>query len=240
MEKNKAEGPDKIPIEFYQVCWNIVKYDILQLFDDFHNEKVDICRINYGIIALIPKVSDAARIQQFRPICLLYCIYKLITKTLTLRLEKIADKLIHTNQTAFMKGRNIMNGIMVLHEILHETKRRKQIGVILKLDFEKAYDKVSWSFLFECLAARGFCSKWCKWIEQVVTGGTVSVKMNDLIGPYIKSFKGVRQGDPLLPILFNFVADGLSRMILKAQSNDLFCGLIDHILDKGGSCTTIR
>jgi hypothetical protein len=97
MEKNKAAGPDKIPIEFYQVCWNIVKYDILQLFDDFHNEKVDICRINYGIIALIPKVSDAARIQQFRPICLLNCIYKLITKTLTLRLEKIADKLIHTN-----------------------------------------------------------------------------------------------------------------------------------------------
>ena len=57
--------------------------------------------------------------------------------------------------------------------------------------------------------------------------------MNDLIGPYIKSYKGVRQGDPLSPILFNFVADGLSRMILKAQSNDLFCGLIDHIVDKG-------
>lgn len=57
--------------------------------------------------------------------------------------------------------------------------------------------------------------------------------MNDLIGPYIKSFKGVRQGDPLSPILFNFVADGLSRMILKAQSNNLFCGLIDHIIDKG-------
>ena len=89
-----------------------------------------------------------------------------------------------------------MSGIMVLHEILHETKRRKQTGLILKLDFEKAYDKVSWRFLLECLAARGFCSKWCKWIEQVVTGGTVSVKMNDLIGPYIKSYKGVRQGDP--------------------------------------------
>ena len=57
--------------------------------------------------------------------------------------------------------------------------------------------------------------------------------MNDLIGPYIKSHKGVRQGDPLSPILFNFVADGLSRMILKAQSSDLFCGFIDHIIEKG-------
>jgi retron-type reverse transcriptase len=67
----------------------------------------------------------------------------------------------------------------------------------------------------------------------VVSGGTVSVKLNELIGPYIKSFKGVRQGDPLSPILFNIAADGLSRTILRAQSNYLFCGLIDHIKEKG-------
>lgn len=65
MEKHKAAGPDKIPIEFYQVCWDIVKHDIMQLFDDFHKGKVDICRINCGVITLLPKVSDAARIQQF-------------------------------------------------------------------------------------------------------------------------------------------------------------------------------
>lgn len=91
------------------------------------------------------------------------------------------------------------------------------MGVVLKLDFEKAYDKVKWKFLFECLKARGFCKQWCSWIKQVVSGGTVSVKLNDIIGPYIKSYKGVRQGDPSSPILFNFVADGLSRMIHKAQ-----------------------
>jgi hypothetical protein len=74
---------------------------------------------------------------------------------------------------------------------------------------------------------------WCEWIRRVVSGGTVSVKMNDLLGPYIKSHKGVRQGDPLSPILFNFVADGLSRMIHRAQSNKLICGLVDHIVDNG-------
>ena len=104
---------------------------------------MDISRINYGVITLLPKFCDAAKIQQFRPICLLNCLYKLITKTLTLRLEDVAGKLIHNNQTAFMKGRSIMSGIMILHEILHETKRKKQIGIILKLDFEEAYDKVN-------------------------------------------------------------------------------------------------
>jgi hypothetical protein len=66
-------------------------------------------------------------------------------------MERIADKLIHNNQTAFMRGRNIMTGIMCLHETLHETRRRNEIGVILKLNFEKAYDKVNWNLLFDCL-----------------------------------------------------------------------------------------
>ena len=108
-----------------------------------------------------------------------------------------------------------MSGVMALHEVLHETKRRKETGVVLKLDFEKAYDKVCWDFLFSNLEMRGFNNKWCGWIKQVVTGGTVCVKINNTLGPYFVSHKGVRQGDPLSPILFNFVADRLSRMIRK-------------------------
>jgi hypothetical protein len=192
MEINKVAGPDKIPIDFYQACWTIVKGDIVQLFADFHAETIDISRLKYRIITLLPKKSDATAIQQYRPICLLNCLCKLMTKTLTIRMEGIAEKLIHSNQTTFIKGRNIVSGIMILHEVLHETKLRNQIGIVLKLDFEKAYDKVKWKFLFEFLMARGFCPKWCRWLKQVVSGGTVSVKLNDLIGPYIKSFKGVR------------------------------------------------
>lgn len=182
-----------------------------------------------GLSHCFPKNSDSSTIQQYRLICLLNCIYKLITKTLSIRIKRVAEKLIHSNQSAYMKGRNTMSGTM----ILHETKKKTQIGIILKLDFEMAYDKVRWGFLFEFLAARGFCSKWCRWIEQVVSIGTVSVKLNDLIGLYIKSYKGVMEGDPLSPILFNFVADGLTRMIVKAQENNKFCGLINHIIDKG-------
>ena len=104
---------------------------------------------------------------------------------------------------------------------------------MFKIDFEKAYDKVSWKLLFDCLSLRGFDSKWCGWIKQVVSGGTVSVKLNDSVGPYIKSFKGVRQGDPLSPILFNFVADCLTRMVIRAQENNIFSGLVDNIIPRG-------
>ena len=122
---------------------------------DFHAGNLDVSRLNYGIITPLPKI------QQFRPICLLNCLYKWITKVLTLRLDPLPEKLILVNQSAFMKGRHIMNGIMALHEILHETKRTKEVGLVLKLDFEKAYDKVCWEFLFSCLKIRGFSETWC-------------------------------------------------------------------------------
>jgi hypothetical protein len=77
---------------------------------------------------------------------------------------------------------------------LHETKRRGEVGVILKLNFEKAYDKVHWGYLLKSLEARGFSEMWCQWVSKVLCQGTVSVKLNDQIGPYFQSFNGVRQG----------------------------------------------
>ena len=80
------------------------------------------------MITLLPKLVDACKIQQFKPICLLNCLYKWITKVLSLRLDSVADTLILFTQSAFMEGRNIMNGVLALHEILHETKRIKDKG----------------------------------------------------------------------------------------------------------------
>jgi len=80
MEKNKAAGPDCIPAEFFQQCWEIVKQNILELFHDFYVGNLNVSRLNYGIITILPKVADAEKIQQFRPICLLNYLYKWITK----------------------------------------------------------------------------------------------------------------------------------------------------------------
>jgi hypothetical protein len=163
MEKNKAADPDGFPIEFYQRSWVFIKRDIMELFNDFYEGKLDIRRINYDIITLIPKTKEAIKIQQYIPIYLLSCLYKWFTKILTMRIEAVGDRIIHRNQVAFIGGRNIINNILALYEILHETKRRNKVGVVLKLDFEKAYDKVYCGFLMTCLRARGFAEKWCSW-----------------------------------------------------------------------------
>lgn len=125
-KKNKAAGPDNIPIEFYQSYWPIVKNDIMKLFEEFHKGSLEVSRLNYGVITLLPKVLDANKIQQFRPICMMNCLYEWFTKVLSLRLDSVADKLILNTQSAFMKGRNIMNGVLALHEILHETKKKEK------------------------------------------------------------------------------------------------------------------
>ena len=142
MATNRAPGPDNIPIEFYQICWEIVKDDIMSLFRHFHNGTLDVQRLNYGVITLLPKVSGADKIQQFRPICLLNVSFKIFTKVGTNRLILVAHSVVQPSQTAFMPGRHILEGVVVLHETLHEIHSKKLDGVIFKVDFEKAYDKV--------------------------------------------------------------------------------------------------
>jgi hypothetical protein len=72
----------------------------------------------------------------------------------------------------------------------------------------------------------------CTWIKKVLQNGTISVKINNELGPYFASHKGVRQGDPLSPLLFNVAADVLTRMVLSAQQNGLVTGLIDHLIPR--------
>jgi hypothetical protein len=128
MERNKAAGPDGFPIEFYQVCWDIIKDDLMQIFEDFYQHKINLQRINYGVITLIPKGENANIIQKYRPICLLQVLFKIFTKTLTVRSETYMLKIIHHCQTAFIRGRFITDGVMLLQEILRETKVKKQQG----------------------------------------------------------------------------------------------------------------
>jgi hypothetical protein len=86
--------------------------------------------------------------------------------------------------------------------------------------------------LIKCFKARGFCDQ-CSWIEHILHNRIVSVRVNNMNGPYFQSCKGVGQGGPLSPLLFNFVVDSLTRMMLKAQSNELVTGLIDHLAPQG-------
>ena len=126
----------------------------------------------------MPKLKEANTIKQFRPICLLNVDYKWFTKVLTNRLVPVAKKMIGKNQTGFIKGRNILEGVVVLHEVLHELHRSKARTLVLKIDFEKAYDRVRWDFLEKVMKGKGFPSKWINWVMSTVRGGRVCINVN--------------------------------------------------------------
>ena len=167
----------------------------------------------------MPKIKEAEWIQQYRPICLLNVSFKIFTKVATNRLNSVADHVVRPYQTTFMQGRNILDGVVILHETVHEMHRKNMSGVVFKVDFEKAYDKVKWSFLQQALSMKGFFEKWHKWIQIFVTGGSVAIKVNDDIGHYFQTKKGLRQGDPMSPVLFNIVTGMLAILIDRAKQN---------------------
>ena len=181
----------------------------MAMFVQLHHGDLPLYKLNFGVITLLPKKDDAVQIQQYRPICLLNVSFKIFTKVGTNRITKIADKVIRPTQTAFMPGRHILEGVVVLHETIHELHRKNMDGVLFKIDFEKAYDKVKWSFLQQTLRMKGFDHKWCDLITNFVQGGSVGIRVNDDIGHYFQTRKGLRQGDPLSPLLFNIIVDML-------------------------------
>ena len=126
-----------------------------------------------------------------------------------------------------------MDGVLSLHEILNYTYVKKRVGIVLKLDFGKAYDKVNWDFLLECHKMRGFNDTWCGWVKQILYNGTVSIKLNSNVGPYFQSKKGARQGDPHSPFLFNLAVECLTKMIKNAQKNKLIVGLASDLIPDG-------
>jgi hypothetical protein len=138
MEHKKALGPDSFPANFYQVCWDIIKDDLMAMFTEFHKGELPLYSLNFGTIILLPKYKEATQIQYYIPICLLNVSFKIFTKVATNRTTQIAQKVIIPSQMTFIPSRNIMEGVIVLHETIHEMHRKKQSGVILKIDFEKA------------------------------------------------------------------------------------------------------
>ena len=145
--------------QFYQSFWDVIKDDLLRIFNAFYHHELDVSKFNLATICLIPKKDDTITVRNYRPISLINCSYKIITKLLANRLALVMDSIIDPSQTAYIKGRFILDNVVCAHEVLHQVKIKKQKGVLFKLDFEKAFDHVHWDFLFEVMHARGFGQK---------------------------------------------------------------------------------
>lgn len=157
MPKQKASGPDGLPIEFYQRFWDIVGMDITNLVTRIQDSRVDMACLNKAAITLVPKKNGANRIRDYRPISVINTVIRLITKVLSNRLQPQLQLLVSNTQTAFVKGRSLIESFLVARELLCASYQNKTPSILYKVDFEKAFDMVDWCFLANLLIERGGC-----------------------------------------------------------------------------------
>jgi len=124
--------------------------------EDSRKKKTILKALNTSFIALIPKQENAMTPDRFRPIALCNVVYKIISKIITNRLKPLPLTLVSKEQTRYVEGRQILNNIIQAHEVIHSLKSNKQPGIIIQLDLEKAYDKLSWAYIREVLKSYGF------------------------------------------------------------------------------------
>jgi len=224
----KSSGPDGFPIFFFQKHWNLIKDDIFKLCADFFSGSVNLERINWVHIALIAKSNAPSEVSEFRPISLINSTCKIISKILATRLGLVVGKLVDISQSGFIR-RCIADNIIAAQEVIFNLQKKKKLGFAFKVDFAKAFDSLDWDFLLEILSARGFGQRWLSWIHAILHSAKAQILVNGSTQGYIRCKRGLRQGDPLSPLLFAIAADSLSAMFSHAIKSKVLIGVpLDH------------
>lgn len=181
--------------------------------------------INDAIIVLLPKCSDPKRMSDYRPISFIPCIGKLFSKVLANRLVPRLNNMVHPSQSAFIKGRSLQDNFQYVQATAKALHAKKHPSLLLKFDIAKAFDTVAWPFLVEIMTHLGFPQLWRDWVASILINSSTRVSMNGAPGHRIFHAQGLRQGDPLSPMLFVLVMEVLSAMIRKADEWALFNNL---------------
>ncbi|KAL4310832.1 hypothetical protein GQ457_01G001810 [Hibiscus cannabinus] len=224
-EGSKAPGPDGFNMSFIKKFWKVLKTDFLDFFSKFHSSKIIDFSFNHSFITLIPKKLNPIFIEDFRPISLVGCVYKLLAKVLARRLGNVSENIIGDNQFAFCPGKQILDCVLIANETIDFVKRSGAQSLVFKADFQKAYGSVDWDFLVLIMRKTGFGQCWCNWIITCLSTASVSVLVNGSPTNPFAIGRGLRQGCPLSPLLFNIVAESLSALLKKAISLNMFCGV---------------
>lgn len=214
LPRNKTSGPDGYSAEFFIGCWILIGPEVTAAVLEFFKSGKILKQWNATNLVLIPKVTNASRTSDFRPISCLNTVYKVISKLIATRLQSILSQVISPAQSAFMPGRLLAENVLLATEVV-QGYNRKQIEprAMLKVDLRKAFDSVSWEFILSALLALDIPEIFLGWIKECLTTPTFSICVNGTSSGFFKSSKGLRQGDPLSPYLFVLAMEVFSRLL---------------------------
>ncbi|KAL6586355.1 hypothetical protein OROMI_001343 [Orobanche minor] len=219
IDGDSCAGPDGYNAKFFQVCWDIIGGDVCEAVWDFFSRSQLPRAFCTTSIFLIPKNSNPQSWKDFRPISLCNTTYKIISKILSGRLAKLLPLMINPAQSGFIKGRNITDNILTAHEVTHDISQ-SITNTIIKLDMEKSYDRINWNFIIQVMTRFGFSIVWINFIKTCISNCWFSILVNGQSAGFFRSKRGLRQGDPLSPLLFVVAVDYFSRCLDRLFNNN--------------------
>lgn len=226
MPRDKAPGPDGFTGRFYATCWSIIKEDFMRAMDCFYKGDMrGLSAINKSLVSLLPKKEGALEVSDFRPINLVHGAVKIFEKVVACRQVEDLPKLVGNHQSAFVKGTSLHDNFMLVQSTARRLHALRNSAVLLKLDISKAFDSVQWPFLIEVLQHMGFGPRWRSWICGILSTSTTKVMVNGDPGDTIYNCKGLRQGDPISPMLFILSMEPMQKMVQLAVTRGVLAPL---------------
>ena len=223
----KASGPDGFHPIFFQKFWHIVGDSITAYLEEIFQKRTIPQKFNETLVCLIPKVGKPELIQQFRLIGLCNTIYKAITKVLVNRLKPYLNDVVHPLQGSFVPGRKVSDNVILVQEIIHSmTLSRSKIGIMaIKIDLEKAYDRLEWSFIRRTLQHFNLPQWWIDLIMSCISFSHLSILVNGEKTDSFAPSRGIRQEDPLSLYIFILCMEFLVWLIQGEVTNGNWKGI---------------